>query len=245
MNLSGRNLIILVCLIIGVGILTKVSKKDYATTAPGTSISDTGAATKNVTTTGSAQRKYQPSDFASPSATANNAQAGPEAVNALTLSQRVSKEATSGFMKQALLKMDLPDNMAFQKLDLPLENAEAIYSRTNGVEMTVVAQKGEVSQNDLENFLRSADTGLPNLDKRGVRFSAPKQMPTVAGSGMKSAQLWSGMGPGNVEVHVAVFARSDGKGSYMFVVSGNSSTMEARGDDFDRIYQSMKAESSP
>ncbi|KYG66359.1 hypothetical protein AZI86_04705 [Bdellovibrio bacteriovorus] len=219
------------------------SKQNYAITPPASAIRDQSVDLKNDSSASAASRKLDPSQpemspSPSSSPSANSASVAPS----LSLEQQVSGQSKTQFLQEAFLQMDMPENIPFQKVDLSFPDMSAIYSRANGMEMAVVAKKGEADQKDVEAFLKSADTGIPNLDKRGIQFAPPKNKTPASGSGMKSAQLYSGVGPNNQEIHVAVFSRADGLGTYMFVVSGDASTLEARADDFEKIYNSMKAQ---
>lgn len=243
MKFMSKDFILLICLILGFAILFKMykSKKDYATTGVTSAIKDPEVAGKIDAAPQAAATKLDPSQAEMVPSTS------PSAINEATSqqasrSQTVSETSKTQFLKETFLQMDLPSNIPFQNLDLAVADMAGIYSKANGLEMAVVARKGEVTSQQLEAFLKSADTGVPTLDKKGLYFSAPKTMQPAPGSGMKSAQLWSGRGQNNQEVHVAVFTRTDGAGSYMFVVSGAAGTLENRGDDFERIYNSMKAQ---
>lgn len=219
------------------------SKQNYAITPPASAIRDQAVDSKNDSGAHASPRKLDPSQPGmSPSASHSPSANGAVAAPPTSQVQQVSLQSRTQFLQETFLQMDMPDSIPFQKVDLSFPDMSAIYSRANGMEMAVVAKKGEVDQKDVEAFLKSADTGIPNLDKRGIQFSPPKNRTPASGSGMKSAQLYSGMGPNNQEIHVAVFSRADGLGTYMFVVSGDASTLESRADDFERIYNSMKAQ---
>lgn len=241
----NKNFILVICLVLGLGVLFKMykSKQDYAITPIASAIRDQSADPKNESGTQDSSVKLDPSQPGmTPSPSTSPSEVDAKVAPPSSLSQQISMESKTQFLQETFLQMEVPDSIPFQSLDVSLPDMSAIYSRTSGMEMAVVAKKGEVDSKDLEAFLKSADTGIPNLDKSGIYFSAPKNKTPATGSGMKSAQLYSGVGPNNQEIHVAVFTRADGLGTYMFVVSGDASTLESRADDFEKIYNSMKAQ---
>lgn len=246
MNLKDKNLILLICLIVGLLVFLKLSKKDYAIkTAPPSIKEPRPVAENRPSPTPSTSTSSPVVASGMPVAAAPAISPSPTPAAGTTLTAQVSQQAKLDFEKASFVKMSLPEHLAFRPLDLDMDNTSAIVSRSNGLDMTIVARKGEVSQKEIEGFIKSSDTGVPGLDRRGLFFSAPRSVQPPSNSGLRSAQLWSGVGPQGTEVHIAVFNRADGAGSYMFVVSGKGTALETYGDEFEKIYSSLQATPLP
>lgn len=244
MNFNNKNLIILICLILGAFVFFKVSQKNYATKPLQPSIEERRSHNVNTNEDPGPQGTVAETTATTPiQGTSLPVQEPPPVTptpSASDLSSQVSEQAKMSFQKESFLEVSFPDNIKFRALDIDVENAVAITSRGDGIDMTMLARKGAISGNDVEAFIKSADTGIPGLDSKRITYSAPKTMPTVSGSGIRSAQLWKGTGPQG-EVHVAILERADGAGTYMFVVSGKGNVIEKYDDDFERIFKSLKA----
>lgn len=156
--------------------------------------------------------------------------------------ERTSKDALRDFQDTAGVDLKLPDGINFQNLDLESPSMTALYGKLPGMEMAVVAGKGNITQEQIVEFIRSQDTGIPNLDRTYVEIpKTPKTVDPLQGSGMSSGSLWTGtLGNGDV-VHVAVLPRKDGAGSYMVIVSGQEAAVEGFDTEFENVFKSVKA----
>ncbi|MBX3041269.1 MAG: hypothetical protein KF789_11240 [Bdellovibrionaceae bacterium] len=160
----------------------------------------------------------------------------------LTRNELVSATAIKDFKESTGLDINLPPGIHFQDLGIDSSSMTAIYGKTQNMDMAVVASKGNFSQEDVLNFIRSQDTGIPNLDKAYVEVpKSPKSVNSPPENGMSAGSLWTGSLSNGELVHIAVLPRKDGQGSYMVITSGQEDAVEGYDDAFEDVYKSMKA----
>lgn len=155
--------------------------------------------------------------------------------------QKDSLNAIRDFKDTAGIDIQLPDGIDFRDLGIDSPNMTAIYGKLPDMEMAVVAGKGNITQDQIVEFIRSQDTGIPNLDRAYVEIpKTPKVTPTPPESGLSSGNLWTGTLANGDIVHVAVLPRKDGAGSYMVIVSGKEATVEGFDDEFENVFKSVR-----
>jgi hypothetical protein len=150
-------------------------------------------------------------------------------------------DAINDFRNLASIDIELPFEIPFQDLGIESPDMMGIYGKTKDMAMAVVAKMGTPSNEEIVQFIRSQDTGIPNLDV-GIQIDRqPKIVPAAEGTGMKAGNLWTGKLINGDQVHVAVIPRADGQGIYMIVLSGEEAALDSHDDFFEDAYRSMRA----
>lgn len=157
-------------------------------------------------------------------------------------SRLTSEKAREEFKRVGLLELRFPDNYRFQNLELDFPNIMGIYAKTEKVEVTVLAGRLNPNEQELMDFFKERDTGIPNLDNRGITLKGtPVQVKPHGGSGLKAGKYWQGVTADGEGARVGLAERADGKGSYLFIFTGDENKLDNSDEVFDEIYQSLKA----
>lgn len=158
-------------------------------------------------------------------------------------SRITSEKATQEFMELARVQMKFPENFRFQQLNLDFDQITGIYARTEKMETTVLAGRILPSDKDVADFLRSNDSGIPNVDGKRISLqSSAIVVPPPSGSGFKIGKYWTGRTANNEGVRVGLIERADGKGSYLFIFTGSEDKLDNSEDFFEELYNNLKAQ---
>ncbi len=157
-------------------------------------------------------------------------------------SRKVSEKAKEEFSNVGKIELKVPENLRFQPLDLDFEHVTGMFAHTEKMQLSVLAGRLVVSEKKLMEFLRSSDTGIPNVDRKGFKFSgAAVEVAPVSGSGLNAGKYWQGRTSDGQGVRVGMIPRQDGKGSYLFIFTGVEDKLDNSEDLFESMYLSLKA----
>lgn len=167
---------------------------------------------------------------------------GPGMIEKYSYSRIVSEKATREFMELSRVQMKFPEDFRFQALDLEFNQITGIYARTETMDATVLAGRVLPSDKEVADFLRSGDSGIPNVDGKGIslRGGAIVVQPP-SGSGLRTGKYWAGRTADNKGVRVGLAERADGKGSYLFIFTGSEEKLDNSEDFFEELYNNLKA----
>lgn len=168
---------------------------------------------------------------------------GPGMIEKYSDSRIVSEKATQEFMQLARVQMKFPENFRFQQLNLDFDQITGIYARTEKMETTVLAGRVLPSDKEVADFLRSSDSGIPNVDGKRISLQGNAiVVPPPRGSGFRTGKYWSGRTADNKGVRVGLIERTDGKGSYLFIFTGSEDKLDNSEDFFEELYNNLKAQ---
>lgn len=156
---------------------------------------------------------------------------------------RVSEEAKREFFEASHAQAHLPSELTFTPIDLGMDQAIGIYGRGQLYEMSVLAGRMNPTEQELLDYLKSTDTGIPLIDRHGLASLSPKAVtvPPIKGNGMREGKYWSGRTKDGKEFRVGLMPREDGVGSYLVMISGDGKVIDGSDDLFDGLYESFKA----
>lgn len=156
---------------------------------------------------------------------------------------RVSEEAKREFFEAAHAQAHLPEDLTFVPIDLDMDQTVGIYGRNELYEFSVLAGRLNPTEEEIIEYLRSGDTGIPLVDRHGLARLSPQatSVPPIKGNGMQAAKYWTGRTKDGKEFRVGLMPREDGAGSYMMMMSGEAKVVEDSDDLFDSLYEGFKA----
>ncbi|KYG66362.1 hypothetical protein AZI86_04720 [Bdellovibrio bacteriovorus] len=168
---------------------------------------------------------------------------GPGMIEKYSNSRIVSEKATAEFMQLARVQMKFPENFRFQQLNLDFDQITGIYARTETMETAVLAGRILPSDKEVADFLRSTDSGIPNVDGKRISLQGDAiVVPPPSGSGFRTGKYWAGRTADNKGVRVGLIERADGKGSYLFIFTGAEDKLDNSEDFFEELYNNLKAQ---
>lgn len=155
-----------------------------------------------------------------------------------------SKESAAAFTKETYLNVPLPANFAYSKLDIG-DGFEGIYGENDHqkAKLTGIAYNKLATPEQVTEFLKTDADSIPNISKNPVQFmsNAEKLPPPPEGSGLGHGTIWNGKLSNGDSVAAVYIPRADGKGSYLFVLSGPEAYFENNDGSFDSVYEKAQA----
>lgn len=243
MNIKQKDLFILVGIAIVVIIFVTQRKSSPVISQSPTDIGQQSEATSPIQTTPTPNRTDNTNQAPSNTTTISPNQVPPPApTNTDYFRQfRISDQVKTKFSDQGRIAINLPKEIPFREIDLDFESAIGIYSQSDRLKMAIVAGNISPSEKDMMDYLKSNNTGIPNVDNQKLRIADTSRPLTPSpNSGIKSAKVWQGLNGKNELYRIVYMDREDQKGSYMFVISGEMDFIESSDDAFLKIYESIK-----
>lgn len=107
--------------------------------------------------------------------------------------------------------------------------------------VAIIARKGETSEKDIKDFLPELARQFPEVSPEMVASQMIRSpMPTEKESGLKEG-MWMVLRTKELQLYIFRANRSDGKGSYMIVSQGNTTSNPAIIQDLQDTIRSLKA----
>jgi|JI10StandDraft_1071094.scaffolds.fasta_scaffold112741_3 hypothetical protein len=107
--------------------------------------------------------------------------------------------------------------------------------------VAIIARQGETSERDIKDFLPELARQFPEVSPEIVASHLTRaSMPTEKESGLKEG-MWMVLHTKELQLYIFRANRSDGKGSYMIVSQGNTTTNPAIIQDLQDTIRSLKA----
>lgn len=159
-----------------------------------------------------------------------------------------SEKVLNGFKEVARLEAELPTDLIYQEILLDDQVKSIHGSSPDGKnDLTALAYGKDANPDEAMEFLKQIASDLPaaknspvkGVDK-GVDFPAPSP-----NSGFQGAKVWTAEHEDGRLSKVAFIRRSDGKGSYMFIITGSKQELEENDGLFDEIYANSRALPAP
>jgi hypothetical protein len=154
-----------------------------------------------------------------------------------------NKEIANDFRERARLEIPIIPGTQYLLLDLDdgFEGVN-IYNPLLGINVSILAYGGLVSQALLEAFLGEGQQGVPALT--GVvapsSLGAPTMVPATAGSGLKDAKAWQFTSNGRT-VQLALMERIDAQGTYLGIVNAPGENVTNAEDFYTKYFEQLKA----
>lgn len=155
---------------------------------------------------------------------------------------RESEEAKEEFSKAASVEAHFPEEYRFRPIDMDLEDLTGIYAPHDKMDIAVIAGRMVPADGDVLEYLKSDQTGIPNVDAEDFTLS-PKavEVDPISGSGMGTGKYWTGRSKSGKEFRVGLMPRADGLGSYLVILSGDANWVNDSDEFFEDLYRSFKA----
>lgn len=154
--------------------------------------------------------------------------------------KREQEELTRKFQNTLQAKIYLPKNLYYHELDLD-EGVAGIRGTGTGdiKDFTVLATAKRVNDQQIAGFLNEQDSGVPA--SKGVRFKTKPTMKVKAppGKGVAEIKVFESNNP---NVKAAYMKRRDGKGSYLFIIKGQSGFFDKNEGFLDNMMNSFQAQ---
>lgn len=150
------------------------------------------------------------------------------------------QQLRESFKSELQIKAKLPENLHYATLDLD-EGVAGIRGTGKGPieDLTILATKKRVDEKSIANFLNSKDNGVPVA--RGLRFDSKPvlTLKAPAGKGLGKITILESNNP---RVKAAYIPRSDGRGSYLFILDAETALYESNEGLLDNLLEHLEAQ---
>jgi hypothetical protein len=138
----------------------------------------------------------------------------------------------------------VPNIPSCQYLTLDLDAGLAginIYNPLQGVNVSIAAKSGVVTQAQLQQFVGSGDTGLPALNgvSPPAALGTPTTVAATSGSGLQDSQTWEFVS-NNHTVQIALMVRTDSQGTYLAIVNAPGTNVTSAIEYYAQYFQQLK-----
>jgi hypothetical protein len=150
--------------------------------------------------------------------------------------------ALTGFMQRTKLSINTPTNYKFKTLNLGDSFAAIQAASPNGdAQISLIAKEGSFSDSNISEIITNFGEQFSHSDILTEQdVSKIRKIQAPENSGLTNARVLTVESNGN-EIHIYTADRTDGKGSYAAIVSGNSEFLENNENRFDRLAESVHA----
>lgn len=165
----------------------------------------------------------------------------PEEVDPLIEHQ---KQLLANYKAKVRLKVNLPEDVNFDEIDLDGRVAALTGSSPNREKMmAILATPSVPSIETIVNFINDEKNRLAVLDRKDFKISGkPKTFPGPENSGISQVVVIPGGVHRNEATYAAHIKRSDGKGSYLIIMKTQKDYFSKAGGDLERMMESLVAE---
>lgn len=153
--------------------------------------------------------------------------------------KREQESLRNNFKSLIQADVDLPKNLHYAELDLDEGIAGIRGTGTGDIkDFSILGTKKKVTPQMATAFLNEANSGVPTA--KGVRFKGKSKVKVKApaGKGISNIEIIDSSNP---NVKAALVTRSDGKGTYLFVLRGQSGFFNNNEGFLDNMLKNFQA----
>lgn len=153
-----------------------------------------------------------------------------------------SETVKKSFSEEAFLQYSASPKYNFLPKDLDEGMAGIVGRNGNQKEfLAIIARRGETSEKDIKDFLPELTKQFPDVSSEMIVSQVTRApMPTEKESGLKEG-MWMVMRTKDLQLYIFRANRIDGKGSYMIVSQGNTTSNPPIIQDLQDTIRSLKA----